>query len=73
MILLLTNLKTMKWAGHVARMERREMRTVLVGKLEEKRPLGKRRFGSENNYKIKHKETEYEGVDWSYLAEDRDR
>jgi hypothetical protein len=36
--------RKMRWAGHVARMgERRGVYRVLVGKLEGKRPLGKRR------------------------------
>jgi hypothetical protein len=34
----------MRWAGHVARMEEeRGVRRVLVGKTEEKRPLGRPR------------------------------
>jgi hypothetical protein len=35
----------MRWAGHVARMgEERIMYKVLVGKPEEKRPLGRPRY-----------------------------
>jgi hypothetical protein len=36
--------RTLRWAGHVARTgEERDVHRVLVGKPEEKRPLGKRR------------------------------
>jgi len=43
----------MRWAGHVARMvERRAARTVLVGKLEGKRPLGIPRRRWEDNIKM---------------------
>jgi hypothetical protein len=75
MILLLTNSKTMKWVGHVARYgEKRNAQSVLVGNLEGKKDhLEKPRLGSEHNITIKHKEIESEGVDWSYLAEGRDK
>jgi len=49
--------------------EKGNAHSVLVGKLEEKRQLGRHRLKSEDNIKIKHKEIESEGVDWSYLAE----
>jgi hypothetical protein len=39
--------RTMRWAGHVARRERR----VIVGKPEEKRPLGRNRCRWEDNIK----------------------
>jgi hypothetical protein len=56
-ILPLTNSKTMKWAGHVARHgDKRKAHSVLMGKLEEKRQLGRHRLKSEDNIKIKHKE-----------------
>jgi hypothetical protein len=45
--------KRMRWAGHVA--HKREMRNVykiLVGKLEGKRPLGRRRRRWDDNIKI---------------------
>jgi hypothetical protein len=45
--------RTMRWAGHVARMGKgRGMYRVLVGKPEVKRPLGKPRRGWEDNIKI---------------------
>jgi hypothetical protein len=74
MIILLTKSRTMKRAGHVARYgENRNARRVLVGKLKEKRPFGRPRLRSENNIKIGYKEIVSEGVDWSYLAEVRDK
>jgi hypothetical protein len=33
--------RRMRWAGHVARMERRNAYRILVGKPEGKRPLGR--------------------------------
>jgi hypothetical protein len=44
--------RRMGWAGHVARMgERRRVYRVLVGKPEEKRPLGRLRRRWEDNIK----------------------
>jgi hypothetical protein len=46
-------LRRMRWASHVARMgERRGVYRVLVGKPEEKRPLGKTRRRWEDNIKM---------------------
>jgi len=43
----------MRWAGHVARMgESRGVYRVLVGKPEEKRPLGRFRRRWEDNIKM---------------------
>jgi hypothetical protein len=43
----------MRWAGHVARMEERKgVYRVLVGKPEEKRPLGRPRIRWEDNIKM---------------------
>jgi hypothetical protein len=41
--------RRMRWAGHVARMGRRE---ILVGKPDRKRPLGRPRCRWVNNIKI---------------------
>jgi hypothetical protein len=63
-----------RWARHVARMrERRGAYRVLVGKPEEKRPLGRPRHRWEDNIKMDLQESGYGGVDWIDLAEDRDR
>jgi hypothetical protein len=42
-------IKELRWAGHVARMGRREMRTKMVGKPERKRKLGTRAPRLEGN------------------------
>jgi hypothetical protein len=42
----------MKWAGHVARMEKRNAYSILVGKPEGKRPLGRPRRWWVDNIKI---------------------
>jgi hypothetical protein len=45
--------RRMRWAGHVARMgEERSVHRVLVGKTEEKRPLGKPRRRWEDDIKM---------------------
>jgi hypothetical protein len=42
-----------RWAGHVARMrEKRNVCRILVGKLEEKRPLGRPKRRWEDNIKM---------------------
>jgi hypothetical protein len=47
--------------------------TVLVGKPEEKGPLGRPSRRWEDNIKIDLKEVGYDGVDWIELAKNRDR
>jgi acyl-coenzyme A thioesterase PaaI-like protein len=46
-------LRRMRWAGHVARIgQRRDVHRVLVGKPEEKRPVGRRRHTWDVNMKV---------------------
>jgi len=60
-------------AGHVACMgERRGVYRVLVGRSEEKRPLGRPRHSWEDNIKMGLQEVECWDMDWIELAEDRD-
>ena len=56
-------------AGHVARMvEERGVHRVLVGKHEEKRPLGRPRRRWEDNIKLDLQEVEGgRGTGWSWL------
>jgi len=64
----------MSWPEHVARM--REMRnsySILVGKTEGRRPLGRPRRRWENNIIMDVRAVGWEGVDWINLAEDRDQ
>jgi hypothetical protein len=64
----------MRQAGHVAQM--RDMRNVcnsLVGKPEGKRSLGRLRHRWEYNIGMDLMEIRWKGVDWMYLAEDRNQ
>jgi hypothetical protein len=66
--------RRMRWAGHVARMgEDRGVHRLLVGKLEEKRPLGRPRRRWEYNIKVDLQEVGGGRGDWMELAQDRDR
>jgi len=63
----------MRWVGHVACMwERRGVYSLLVGKLEGKRPLGRPRRRWEDNIKIYLQEVRCGGMEWIELAQDRD-
>ena len=64
----------MRWAGHVASTgERRGVSRVLVGKHEGKTPLGRPRHRWEDNNKIDLQEVGWGGIDWTDLAQYRDR
>ena len=64
----------MRWVGRVTRMgERRAIYRVLVGKPEGKRPLGRPRHRWEDNIKMDLQEVGCWGMDWTELAQDRDR
>jgi len=66
--------RRMRWAGHVACMgEDRGVQSVLVGKPEGKRPLGRPRRRWEDNIKMDLQEAGGSRGDWMELAEDRDR
>ena len=49
------------------------MYRALVGKPEEKRPLGRPRRRWEDNFKMHFQEVGCGGMDWMELAQDRDR
>jgi hypothetical protein len=66
--------RSMRWAGHVARMgDRRGAYRVLMGRPDGKRSRGipGRRWG--DNIKINIQDVEWGGVDWIAVAQDRDR
>jgi hypothetical protein len=66
--------RKMRWAGHVARMgEVRGAYSILVGKPEGRRPLGRPRRGCQDNIEMDLREIGFWGVDWTHLAHDRDR
>ena len=63
-----------KWAGHVARVgKRKSVYWVLVGKPEGKRRLGRPRHRWEGNIKKDVQEKGCGCMDWTELAQDRDR
>ena len=73
-ILRVIKSRRMRWAGHVARMgEERGAYRVLVGKPEEKRPLGRPRRRWVNNIRMDLQEVGCGYVDWIGLAQERDR
>ena len=66
--------KIMRFAGHVARMrKRRDAYRGLIGKPVGKIPLGRPRRRWEDNIKMDLEEVNWFGMDWTDLAQDRDR
>jgi hypothetical protein len=66
-------MKDMRWSGHVTHMgEMRNAYSILVGKPEGKRPLGRPRHRWED-IKMDLRETGWEGVDWMQQVQDRDQ
>jgi hypothetical protein len=64
--------RRMKGAAHVARMgEGRGVYRVLVGRLEEKRSLGRPRRRWEDNIKMNLREIGIDGANWIRLTQDR--
>jgi hypothetical protein len=53
--------------------EKRNAYTILVGKPNGKRPLGRPRRKWVDNIKINLRETGWDGIDWIELAQDRDQ
>ena len=66
--------RRMRRAGHVARMgEERGVYRVLVGKPEEKRPLGRPRRRWVDNIRMDHQEVGCGYMDWIGLVQGRDK
>jgi hypothetical protein len=73
-ILRVVKSRRMRWVGHVARMgEGRGVYSVLVGKPEGKRPLGRPRRRWEGNIKMDLQEVGRGCGDRMEVAQDRDR
>jgi hypothetical protein len=58
--------RTVRWAGHVAY-------SILVGRPEGRRPIGRPRRRWEDNIKMNLQEVGWWGMDWIDMAQDRDR
>jgi hypothetical protein len=62
--------RRMRWVGHVARMgEGRGVYRVLVGRSEEKRPLGRPRHRWEDNINMELREIVIVGANWIRLGQ----
>jgi hypothetical protein len=62
--------RRMRWGGHAPRMGAK--RNSLVGKPEEKIPLGRRRRKWVDNIKMDLREIGWDNMDWIELTQDRD-
>jgi len=66
--------RRIKWAGHIALIgESRSVYRVLVGKPEEKSPLGRPKIRWEYNIKMDLQEVGFGDMDWIDMSQDRDR
>jgi hypothetical protein len=73
-IIRIIKARRMRWSGHVARMgEKTNACRLLVGKPEGRRPLGRSRRRRLDNIRMGLVEVGWGDVDWSGLAQDRDR
>jgi hypothetical protein len=62
-IITINKSRRMRWAEHVARMEKRNAYRILVGKPDGKRPLGRPRSRWVDNIKI-----DLKGIGWDALG-----
>jgi hypothetical protein len=66
--------RRMRWTGHVAQMgEKRNAYRLVAGKPEGKRPLGRPRLRCIHNIKMNLREIEWNDMDRTNLAQDRDQ
>jgi hypothetical protein len=73
-IIRIMKARRMRWAGHAPRMgEKRKAYTLLVGKPEGRRPLGRPRSRWLDNIRPDFVEVGWGDVDWIGMAQDRDR
>jgi hypothetical protein len=71
-IIRMVNSRRMRWAWHIARVEKRNAYRILVGNAVRKRPLGRPRRRWVNNIKMDLGEIGWDGMDRIDLAQDRD-
>jgi hypothetical protein len=70
----LVKLKNLMWSGYVGRFgEIRNANSILVGKPQEKRQLGRRRRRWEDNIRIDLRDIRWETVDWILLAQGKEQ
>jgi hypothetical protein len=63
--------RRMGWARHVARTgEMRNAHSILVGRPERKRSLGRPRHGWKDNIRLDVREMGLQGVNWMHVAQD---
>jgi hypothetical protein len=73
-IIRMNKSRRMRWAEHAVRMgEKKNAYTILVGKPEGKRPLGRQRRRWVDNINIDVREIGWDGVDLVDLVQDRDQ
>jgi hypothetical protein len=73
-IITMMKSRTMRWAGHVARMgPMRNAYGILIRKPEGTRPLGRPRRRWVDNIKMDRREIGWDGMDWFDLAQDGDQ
>jgi hypothetical protein len=66
-------MKARIWVRHVACMgDIKNAYNILVGKCEGKRPLVRPRRRSEDTIRMDRRESGWEDVGWTHLAQDRD-
>jgi hypothetical protein len=70
---IITKSRRIKWAGHVARMEKWYAHRLLARNPERKRPLGRPRHRWLDNIKLNLGEVGWGDVDCIGLAQDRNR
>jgi hypothetical protein len=69
-IIRIIKVRRMRLAGNVARMEKRNVCRLLVGKPEGRRPLGRPRHRWVDNIRMDLVEVGWGDVDWIGLAQD---
>jgi hypothetical protein len=73
-MIIMMKSRRIRWAGNVVRVREKTIAYgILVGILEENRPLGTARRRQENNIKMDFRETRWNVMKWIDLSQDRDQ